>query len=217
MKYLALAVAALAAALTMTTPPAFAHLGGRLVDEVKAINARFADVNTALKEGYAPIPCVSGIEGGAMGVHYVNGAYLNDDAVDIGKPEAVMYEPQADGSMQLVAVEYITHKGPASLGGQLFSFTNSPNRYGLDPFYELHVWAWRDNPTGSYADMNPTVSCEAVAEQKPAAALRHVNPYGPGYLPEPATKVAALRTVNPYGPGFLPVPAATVRVASLSN
>lgn len=130
--------------------------------EVRDANARFADVNVAMAEGYAPIPCVSGIEGGAMGVHYVNGAYLGDDAVEIGKPEAVMYEPQADGSMQLVAVEYITFKGPANLGGQLFSFTNKPNRYGLEPFYELHVWAWRENPTGTYADMNPNVSCEVA-------------------------------------------------------
>jgi hypothetical protein len=138
--------------------------GAPLVDDVRAANARFADVNAALAEGYAPIPCVSGIEGGAMGIHYVNGAYLKDDAVEIGKPEAVMYEPQADGSLELVAVEYITFKGPATLGGQLFSFTGAPNRYGLDPFYELHVWSWRKNPTGSYADMNPNVSCEFAHE-----------------------------------------------------
>lgn len=48
-----------------------------------------------------------------MGVHYVNGAYLNDKMIDIAKPEAVMYEPQADGSMQLIAVEYIAFEGPA--------------------------------------------------------------------------------------------------------
>ena len=46
-------------------------------------------------EGYAPIPCASGIDGGAMGIHYVNPAYLKDDAVDIARPEAVMYEPDA--------------------------------------------------------------------------------------------------------------------------
>jgi len=138
-----------------------------LAEAVRSANARFADVNAALKEGYAPIPCASGIEGGAMGVHFVNGAYLKDDAVEIGKPEAVMYEPQPDGSMQLVAVEYITFKGPANLGGQLFAFNGAPNRYGLDPFYELHVWAWRDNPKGTFADMNPNVSCAAARE--PAA------------------------------------------------
>jgi hypothetical protein len=27
-------------------------------------------------------------------------------------------------------------------------------------FYELHVWAWRDNPHGAFVDWNPAVSCE---------------------------------------------------------
>ena len=113
-----------------------------------------------IAEGYAPIPCTSGIDGGAMGVHYVNGEYLKDEIPDIKRPQAVMYEPLPDGKMELVAVEYITSKGPASLEGQLFSFTGAPNRYGLGPFYELHVWAWKPNPRGAFADMNPNVTCE---------------------------------------------------------
>ena len=31
---------------------------------------------------------------------------------------------------------------------------------GLPAFYELHVWAWRDNPKGVFADWNTRVSCE---------------------------------------------------------
>jgi len=132
-----------------------------LADKVREANGRFADVNVALKEGYAPIPCVSGIEGGAMGIHYVNGDLINDDGmIDIAKPEAVMYEPGPNGEMSLVAVEYISLKGPANLGGHLFAFQGQPNRYGLPPFYEMHVWAWRGNPTGTFADMNPNVSCD---------------------------------------------------------
>ncbi|MER8445275.1 hypothetical protein NKH52_18990 [Mesorhizobium sp. M1066] len=131
-----------------------------LADKVQAANSRFLDVKAATSEGYAPIPCASGITGGAMGIHYVNGGYLKDDKIDIARPEAVMYEPMADGTLQLVAVEYITSKGPASLDGQLFNFNSAPNRYGLGEFYELHVWAWKGNPTGTFADMNPKVSCE---------------------------------------------------------
>ena len=97
-----------------------------------------------------------------MGIHYVNGALIEDGVIEIGKPEAVMYEPQVDGTMKLVAVEYITTKGPANLDGHLFAFNGAPNRYGLPAFYELHVWAWRDNPTGTFADMNPNVSCDAA-------------------------------------------------------
>jgi hypothetical protein len=131
-----------------------------LADQVKVANSRFEDIKAAVAEGYAPIPCASGIDGGAMGVHYVNEAYLKDEVPDIKRPQAVMYEPLPDGRMSLIAVEYITFKGPASLGGQLFNFNGTPNRYGLPAFYELHVWAWKANPRGAFADMNPSVTCE---------------------------------------------------------
>ena len=133
-----------------------------LADHVRKANDRFQDVTKAVAEGYAPIPCASGQNGGAMGIHYVNGAYLKDVAPDIARPQAVMYEPMADGSLKLVAVEYITFKGPASLEGHLFNFNSAPNRYGLDPFYELHVWAWKPNPAGAFTDNNPDVSCGAM-------------------------------------------------------
>ncbi len=131
-----------------------------LVERVRAANDRFKDVSVAVSEGYAPIPCASAIDGGAMGVHYVNAKLIGAEAVDIKHPQAVMYEPTPDGKMALIAVEYITSKGPASLEGQLFNFTGAPNRYGLGPFYELHVWAWKANPRGAFTDMNPNVSCE---------------------------------------------------------
>lgn len=95
-----------------------------------------------------------------MGIHYVNGQYLKDDKIDLARPEAVMYEPMADGTLKLIAVEYITSKGPAELDGHLFNFNSAPNRYGLGEFYELHVWAWKCNPAGTFADMNPNVSCD---------------------------------------------------------
>jgi hypothetical protein len=132
-------------------------------EQVKAANARFVDVAVAKAEGYTPIPCASGTDGGSMGIHYVNMKLLGDDALDVAHPEAVLYEPDATGKLNLIAVEYITEKGPAAaLGEQLFSFTNSPNRYGLPPFYEIHVWAWKANPMGTFADMNPNVSCDAA-------------------------------------------------------
>jgi hypothetical protein len=133
-----------------------------LAEHVRTANERFKDVAAAVKEGYAPIPCASGIEGGAMGIHYVNGDYLKDGIIDIKRPEAVMYEPMPDGKLALIAVEYIAFKGPASLEGHLFNYIGAPNRYGLDPFYELHVWAWKPNPSGTFADMNPNVSCAAA-------------------------------------------------------
>ena len=136
--------------------------GKPLADHVRAANDRFKDVAAAVAEGYGPIPCASGFQGGAMGNHYVNGGYLGDKVTDIAKPEAVMYEPMADGSLQLIAVEYIAFEGPAALEGHLFNFNSAPNRYGLEAFYELHVWPWKPNPTGAFADMNPDVTCDHV-------------------------------------------------------
>ncbi len=134
-----------------------------LVERVRQANDRFKDVSVAFSEGYRPIPCASGADGGAMGIHYVNGKLIGSGSVELEHPQAVMYEPMPDGTLVLVAVEYIATKGPASLDGQLFNFIGAPNRYGLDPFYELHVWAWKSNPHGVFADMNPYVSCEHAA------------------------------------------------------
>jgi hypothetical protein len=43
--------------------------------------------------------------------------------------------------------------------GQVFNYVGAPNRYRLPAFYELHVWAWRHNPAGMFADWNPNVAC----------------------------------------------------------
>jgi hypothetical protein len=137
-------------------------MSNTLAANVRDANDRFADVSVAVAEGYAPIPCASGRDGGGMGIHYVNAKFLKDDAIDLAHPEAVLYEPGADGKMTLVAVEYITAKGPAELQGNLFNFSSAPNRYGLGPFYELHVWAWKPNHKGTFADDNPDVSCDAM-------------------------------------------------------
>lgn len=160
----ALAVAALFActALAQANAEDLVPSSNPLADMVRTSNSRFLDVSVATAEGYEPIPCASGVTGGAMGIHFVSAKYLKDEKVDLAHPEAVMYEPMADGSLALVAVEYITSKGPAALEGQLFNFNSAPNRYGLGPFYELHVWAWKANPTGTFADMNPKVSCESA-------------------------------------------------------
>jgi hypothetical protein len=154
---------ALLSLLAMGTAFAADNRHNPLADHVRAANDRFKDVAVAVAEGYAPIPCASGVDGGAMGIHYVNGKLLEANVIDIKYPQAVMYEPKSDGKLELIAVEYITSKGPASLEGHLFNFTGAPNRYGLGPFYELHVWAWKANPHGAFADMNPTVSCEHAA------------------------------------------------------
>jgi hypothetical protein len=137
-----------------------------LPETVRQATAQFKDVRKAT--GYALLHgCVSGPQEGAMGIHYANGSLVGDGALDAQHPEALLYEPK-DGKLQLVAVEYVViaddwnakHKAPPVLMGQLFNYVSAPNRYGLPAFYELHVWAWKTNPDGMFADWNPRVSCE---------------------------------------------------------
>ena len=102
-----------------------------------------------------------------MGIHFVNGALAGDGVVDPATPEALMYEPAADGTLDLIGVEYVVFQeawdaenpSPPELFGMPFNVVEEPNRYGLPTFYELHAWAWKDNPTGAHEDWNPAVVC----------------------------------------------------------
>ena len=139
-----------------------------LVDLVRVATQQYADVNAATAANYQPLfGCVSGPDQGAMGIHYINLSLYGAGQVDSSKPVALIYEP-SNGALKLVGVEYIVdaatwtknNTSPPMLAGQAFQFVNSPNRYGLPAFYELHVWAWRDNPNGAFVDWNTKVSCE---------------------------------------------------------
>jgi hypothetical protein len=141
-----------------------------LVQRVRKATEQYRDIEKAKLAGYGQfLGCVAGPQGGAMGVHYVNGALL-DATLNPDEPEALIYEFK-DGQARLVGVEFITfaaawdaaHPTDAPvLEGELLQFNGAPNRYRIDAFYELHVWAWRDNPTGTFADWNPHVSCDEV-------------------------------------------------------
>jgi len=39
-------------------------------------------------------------------------------------------------------------------------WADEANRYGLPPFYSLHAWIWKPNPSGLLFAWNPRVSCE---------------------------------------------------------
>jgi hypothetical protein len=160
-------------ALMALTSVAFAQSGSTgttasLIATVRQATARFQDVKQAEKAGYGLLHgCVSGPQEGAMGIHFVSNALVGDGELDAQHPEALLYEAK-NGKLQFVAVEYLViadawnakHQTPPVLMGQLFNYTGSPNRYGIPAFYELHVWAWKSNPNGMFADWNPQVSCE---------------------------------------------------------
>ena len=171
---LTIAIAYLLSAEAIAAPADHDHnshasaVPAKLVQLVRDATKQFADVNAATAAGYQPfLGCVTGPDHGAMGNHYVNGALVGAGELDASRPQVLIYEPSG-GGLQLVGVEFVViadawlanHDSPPVLEGQTFQFVSSPNRYGLPAHFELHVWAWRQNPKGAFVDWNTKVTCE---------------------------------------------------------
>jgi hypothetical protein len=115
------------------------------------------------------MPAMNGMPAGGMGVHWADSKLVGNPAIVAKHPEALVYAPDKDGTLRLAAVEYVvikkawnmTHKNPPRLFGHRFNFTPAGNRFGLPPYYSLHVWAWKHNPSGMFQMFNPKVTCPA--------------------------------------------------------
>jgi hypothetical protein len=175
--------------------------GEPTLDEVRRATERFQDVQVALAEGYVRDPfdlCDTAAmmgrpaELGAMGIHYVrmdlvgvtgppnprvSGTGVHTDFLT---PSVLIYEPQADGSLTLVAVENLAfeeswkaagHTTPPSFHGVPYDYmaddpaTEMDEAHMFEPHYDRHVWLFRDNPNGIFTPFNPNVTC---ANFKPA-------------------------------------------------
>jgi hypothetical protein len=145
-----------------------------LIKVVRDATQRFQDVSAAEAAGYQlQFGCVSGPDFGAMGMHFVNSALVADGIIDATRPEIVIYEPQPNGHLRLIGADFLvladawnaTHSGPPELMGQLFHLFESPNRFGLPAFYTLHVWAWKESPTGAFVNWHSNVSCNSFNGQ----------------------------------------------------
>jgi hypothetical protein len=140
-----------------------------LIETVRNATEQYQEISAAVADHFvAATPCVSGPDTGAMGVHYIRLDRITTLVLDAKQPQALIYEPAADGAMRLVGIEYIVldaswsaaHPGTVpALEGNLLNYVAAPNRYGLPAFWEIHVWAWQQNPEGSYADWNTHVTC----------------------------------------------------------
>ncbi|HYR88191.1 MAG TPA: hypothetical protein VE422_29195 [Terriglobia bacterium] len=147
-----------------------------LIKVVRESTDRFQNVAAAQAAGYfLQFGCVSGPDFGAMGMHFVNMSLVTDGILDATRPEILIYEPLPNGRLRLIGADYLlladawnaTHSAPPQLMGQLFHLFESPNRFGLPAFYTLHVWAWKDSPTGAFVNWHANVSCNAFSGQTP--------------------------------------------------
>jgi hypothetical protein len=146
---------------------------GELIRVVREATARYRDVAVAEADGYGlQFGCVTGPDVGAMGLHYVNFSLVGDGELDAARPEIVIYEPLPNGRLKLTGADFLVlaadwdakHSGPPQLEGQLFHLFESPNRFGLPAFYTLHVWAWKDNPSGTFTNWHPNVNCDSFSD-----------------------------------------------------
>lgn len=164
--------------------------------EVRQVTDKYRNIKVALAEGYIRDPAdmcetadMMGLppEKGAMGIHYfrpdmlgitsppnprVNGAGMH---TDFRKPAILLYEPQADGSLELVGVENLVfaaawkaagHDAPPSFHGVTFDTmiddpkTPIDEAHNFEPHHDRHVWIYRENPNGVFAPFNPRVTCQ---------------------------------------------------------
>ena len=177
-------VAVVAAVATLSAAPrvASAHEDAEARAVLRGHTAKLNDLRDATAElrsapaapwsvevvDLAGISCIEDPHGtGAMGIHYLDPTNLFDGSIDRLAPEVLVYEPDENGELTLVAAEYLViadtwdanHAATPILYGQKFTRVAAGNRYGLPDFYELHVWHEKANPIGIFDDWNPTVSC----------------------------------------------------------
>jgi hypothetical protein len=200
-----LIAAALAAAAAAPAPAA----GEPTLEEVRAATERFQDVKVALAEGYvdAGAPCETAAhmgmskELGGMGIHLFRPDLLgiagppnprvsgNGLHTDFRKPSILIYEPRADGTLELVAVENLVfekawkeagNNAPPTFHGLAWDYmaddpkTAADEAHMFEPHYDRHVWLYKTNPKGVFTPFNPAVTCEhpkgkQVAHAAPAA------------------------------------------------
>lgn len=164
-------------------------------DSMRTATEKYKNVEVALADGYIPDPpghCISAAnegfppEWGAMGIHYLRPDLLKlsppgdrvDGAgthTDFMAPAILLYEPQADGSLELVGVENLVfeaawmsngHDGPPMMNGRSWDHmmddpsTPEDEAHGFMPHFDQHVWLYRENPAGDLMPFNPGVTCE---------------------------------------------------------
>jgi hypothetical protein len=133
---------------------------------LRQVTASFQDFNVASHAGWATkiTSCMTLAGSGGMGFHYGNTDLINGTA-HVATPQLLLYEPEKNGRLRLVAVEYIIpytfhsrEADPPVLFDQKFARVDDFQLWGL------HAWVWKENPSGIFAPWNPTVGCQNTTD-----------------------------------------------------
>ena len=143
----------------------------KLTAELEAARAgleRFQDPVVAVREGYLSTQVCTGYADGGMGVHFINMSTIGPN-VDPKVPQVLIYEPQGD-ALKLVAAEWFVPVAVAKDKPSVFGQPFDGPMDGHEPLmpkdlhhYDLHVWLWKENPSGVFNSVNPDLKCPATS------------------------------------------------------
>ena len=126
------------------------------LEQARAATESYVDINVALNEGRID---VSGYVPN-MGHHYLNPP-LADGTFELLKPEFILYAPDQNGNMEMVAIEYgIVPADPENPGNPPEGFTGDVDEWHFNEMigmWTLHVWTKKENPDGIFASFNPAM------------------------------------------------------------
>ena len=138
---------------------------------IREATSRYRDPDVAIADGYLPTDvCAAEPELGGMGYHYVKPSLAADVVIGPTLPEALLYAPDRNGRLRLVAVEYVIDDADGDLGtdddrptlfGHPFDGPMEGHEPGQPVHYDIHAWVWKRNPAGELAQFNPDVRCPA--------------------------------------------------------
>ena len=140
---------------------------------------------------------------GGMGIHYFRPDLLGITATeprvdgvgihtDFTQPGVLVYFPDENGAPVLGAVENLVFEkawkeagnaGPPQFHGRQYWHridnpvtTEFDEAHMFEPHYELHIWLYRDNPSGIFSPYNPAVSCDHhVGPKTMAEAIEYMK------------------------------------------
>lgn len=152
------------------------------LSSARAATARYHDITVAYADGFAAEGgCVSS-PAGIMGTHHVNFGRVVDGTVAIDEPEVLLYLERDDG-FRLIGVEYLfpifidgapyfgcgvennscppadPPPPPPLYDGVTMDGPMAGHAEGIPWHYDLHVWIWAHNPSGTFAQWNPALEC----------------------------------------------------------
>ena len=146
-KLLATGVAVTAAVAATAAGMSAASGEANQIAQIRSSTAKYHNLAAATGAGYGDLHlCVD-----MMGEHYGKPLSFGDGVLDASDPEALVYERRKNGSLALVAVEYVS-TAPGTVPGVGDLHYNA----AVD-LWVLHAWVWKHNPGGMFAGMNPTV------------------------------------------------------------